>query len=284
MTDDKKLKLNISEKSPKSHYQDSQQPKKPKIKPSAAAVVDRKAFLSALELRLAEIEENLTVAQQKQMADYYQILVETNRVMNLTGIVEAAEVAEKHIADSLRLLPYLREMQKTKVDQPLTLVDVGTGAGLPGVPLAVACPNLQVFLLESQQKRCNFLKKVIEQIHLNNAEIVRGRAEEFGNNEKYREKLDFAVARAVASMPILLEYLAPFVRVGGKIVAMKGSNIEEEMEKSQNARKELALTVDSELQYQLHSGEQRSLVILTKNNLLKKKYPRNSGAIKKKPL
>ena len=85
-------------------------------------------------------------------------------------------------------------------------------------------------------------------------------------------------------MPILLEYLAPFVRIGGKIIAMKGSNIEEEMVKSQNARKELALTVDSEIQYQLHSGEQRSLVILTKNNLLKKKYPRNSGAIKKKPL
>lgn len=284
MTDDKKLKPNISEKSPKSHYQDNEQPKNLKTKPSAAAVVDRKAFLSALELRLAEIGENLTAVQQEKMADYYQILVETNRVMNLTGIVEAAEVAEKHIADSLRLLPYLREMQKTKADQPLTLVDVGTGAGLPGVPLAIACPSLQVLLLESQQKRCNFLKKVIEQILLNNVEIIRGRAEELGNNEKYREKLDFAVARAVASMPILLEYLAPFVRIGGKIIAMKGSNIEEEMVKSQNARKELALTVDSEIQYQLHSGEQRSLVILTKNNLLKKKYPRNSGVIKKKPL
>lgn len=232
MTDDKKLKPNISEKSPKSHYQDNEQPKNLKTKPSAAAVVDRKAFLSALELRLAEIGENLTAVQQEKMADYYQILVETNRVMNLTGIVEAAEVAEKHIADSLRLLPYLREMQKTKADQPLTLVDVGTGAGLPGVPLAIACPSLQVLLLESQQKRCNFLKKVIEQILLNNVEIIRGRAEELGNNEKYREKLDFAVARAVASMPILLEYLAPFVRIGGKIVAMKGSNIEEEMVKS----------------------------------------------------
>lgn len=252
--------------------------KKP-LKKSALAVVDKAKFLASLKLRLAEIEVQLTEKQLAQLTDYYEILVETNRVMNLTGIVEADEVAEKHIADSLRLLKYMNGKKPVK-----SIIDVGTGAGLPGVPLAVACPDCEIILLDSQRKRCDFLEKVCQKLGLENAEVVWGRAEEAAHNEEYRERQDMAVARAVAPMPVLLEYLSPLTKMGGTIVAMKGSNVAEEVESAKTAARELN-TVQAEIaEYQLTSGEMRSLAIWQKQNAVKKKYPRNSGAIKKKPL
>ncbi|MGI5824146.1 MAG: 16S rRNA (guanine(527)-N(7))-methyltransferase RsmG [Bacillota bacterium] len=254
---------------------------KGRIKPSALAAVDKTAFLQALDLRLTEIGVGLTFEQKQKLADYYELLVGTNRVMNLTGIVEAAEVAEKHIADSLRLLKYLKTEKETPVK---TIIDVGTGAGLPGIPLAVAHPDFRVILLDSQKKRCGFLEKACAELKLSNTQVVWGRAEELGHKAEYREKADFAVARAVAPLPVLLEYLTAFVNPGGKILAMKGSNIAREQELARGALRELNASVAEVAEYELTSGEKRSLVVIKKTNLLKQKYPRNSGLIKKKPL
>ena len=254
---------------------------KNKVKPSALAVVDKPLFLQALEQRLMETAQSLNERQKEQMADYYETLVETNRVMNLTGITEAAEVAEKHIADSLRLLPLLDAKSKS---QTKTLVDVGTGAGLPGIPIAIARPEMQVILLDSQQKRCRFLESVCQKLKLANAAVVWGRAEELGHKEELRERADFAIARAVAAMPMLLEYLTAFVNPGGKIIAMKGSSAAEEIKEAAGAINELNCSLEKVCEYALSSGEKRSLVVLKKNNPLKQKYPRNSGLIKKKPL
>ena len=257
----------------------------PKLKPSAFAVVNKPLFLSSLEQRLLEIRVDLSDEQKAQMAVYYETLVETNKVMNLTGIVEAAEVAEKHIADSLRLLPFLgAEANSKNSTKTKTLVDVGTGAGLPGIPLAVACPWLRVILLDSQQKRCRFLETACQKLGLQNVAVVWGRAEELGHKEELREKADFAVARAVASLPILLEYLTPFVNPGGRIIAMKGSSAADEIRASGGALRELNSSLQEVLEYTLTTGESRSLVVIKKDNLLKQKYPRNSGLIKKKPL
>lgn len=252
-----------------------------KIKKSAAVVVDEKKFMAALKLRLAEIAVELSAAQLGQLAEYYRLLVETNRVMNLTGIVEAEEVAEKHIADSLRLIECLPQTDEM---QPFSIIDVGTGAGLPGIPLAVALPQARVVLLDSQRKRCDFLESVCNQLGLNNTRVVWGRAEEIARRAEFRERHNCAVARAVAALPTLLEYLSPQVKVGGRIIAMKGSNAAEELAAAKNAVKELGLGQAELTEYRLTDGSGRSLAVLEKIAAVKDKYPRSSGQIKKKPL
>lgn len=253
---------------------------KPAKKPSAAAVIDEKKFLAALQERLTEINAEISQAQAAQMAAYYKMLVETNRVMNLTGITEAAEVAEKHVADSLRLLPLLPDSAKKTV----SIIDVGTGAGLPGIPLAIACPEARVVLLDSQRKRCDFLTRVCNELGLSNTQVVWGRAEEAAHLIEFRERQSCAVARAVAALPTLLEYLAPFVSPGGRIIAMKGSNAAEELTAAEHAISELNLRQTELIEYQLKDGSGRSLAVLEKIASVKSKYPRSNGQIKKKPL
>lgn len=252
-----------------------------KLKKSAAAVVDEERFTAALKLRLAEIAVEISGEQPAQLTKYYRLLVETNRVMNLTGIVEAEEVAEKHIADSLRLIKYLPQNDEKP---PVSIIDVGTGAGLPGIPLAVALPQTKVVLLDSQRKRCDFLEKVCAELGLTNARVVWGRAEEIAHREEFREQHGLAVARAVAALPILLEYLTPLVRTGGRVIAMKGSNAAEELTTAAGAIRELNLRQVELAEYRLTDGSGRSLAVLEKTAATKAKYPRNSGQIKKKPL
>lgn len=252
------------------------------VKKSALAVVDKPLFLEAFSKFIAEMGVELSPKACEQMADYYEILVETNRVMNLTGIVEPVEVAEKHMADSLRILPYIND---NSIKTPAKIIiDVGTGAGLPGIPLAIALPDVKVILLDSQKKRCDFLERTCKTLGLTNTQVVWGRAEEIAHKEDFREKSHFAVARAVAPMPILLEYLSPFVAPNGRIIAMKGSNVAEEIAESKSAAKELNAEPLEVKEYTLVTGEKRSLAVWKKINLVKKKYPRNSGQIKKKPL
>lgn len=248
-------------------------------KPSAAAVVDQEKFLSALKLRLAEAAVEISRGQAAALAEYYRLLVETNRVMNLTGIVEAAEVAEKHIADSLRLLELL-----PPAAAEYGVIDVGTGAGLPGIPLAVARPEIPVILLDSQRKRCDFLTRVSAELGLANVEVVWGRAEEIARRREYRERQGCAVARAVAAMPTLLEYLSPLVRAGGSVIAMKGANGAAELAAASHAMSELNLRQTAFIEYRLNDGSGRSLAALQKTGAVKEKYPRSGGQIKKKPL
>lgn len=255
------------------------------VKKSALAVVDKTAFLRAFKELTAETGTVLSENACLKTAEYYEALVETNRVMNLTGIVEPYEVAEKHMADSLCILPFIDDGNTTETaEKTVTLIDVGTGAGLPGIPIAIAKPNFKVILLDSQKKRCDFLTKTCLNLGLNNTSTVWGRAEDIAHLAEFRETADFAVARAVAPMPVLLEYLAPFVKPGGKIIAMKGSNVAEEIKTATAAARELNTKLIHVNEYTLTTGEKRSLAVWQKTNFVKKKYPRNSGQIKKKPL
>ena len=159
---------------------------------------------------------------------YAQILVETNKVMNLTAITEPDEIVIKHFADCLSVFKYVDIPQNAKV------IDVGTGAGFPGIALLIARPDIELTLLDSLNKRIVFLENVLEELGLT-AETVHLRAEQGGQDKKYREKYDFAFARAVAGLPVLCEYCLPFVKVGGEFVAMKASSAENEIEQSENA-------------------------------------------------
>lgn len=252
-------------------------------KPSAAAVVEEGVFARALAERLTELSLSLPSERLALLTRYYVELVETNRVMNLTGIVEAAEVAEKHIADSLRLLTFLEEAGPDPLAGKI-LVDVGTGAGLPGIPLAAVCPHCRVVLLDAQRKRCDFLSRVCRELGLSQTEVLWGRAEELARQPARRERADLAVARAVAPLPLLAEYTAGLVKPGGAVIAMKGGNLTEELKTAAHALAELRLRVEKRLDYTLTSGERRSLLLLRKTAPLAEKYPRNSGVIKKKPL
>ena len=241
-----------------------------------AAVIDEKAFDVALTQALPSVGVTLSEEQMELMSKFYVFLIDTNNKMNLTAITEPAQVAEKHMADSLRLLPYLK-----KGDM---LADVGTGAGLPGIPLAIACPDVKVVLVESMQKRVNYLEAVVSHLGLKNIEIVCARAEEIGQEAKYREKFNIATARAVAALPVLAEYLLPLVKIGGKVLAMKSIKAEEELMSSQNAINILGGAKVNKVDYELLSGEHRSIIMVEKIKTTPKSYPRKVGMPAAKPL
>lgn len=203
---------------------------------------------------------------------YYERLVETNKVMNLTAITEEKEVVVKHFVDSLSALPY--------VGTDSSIIDVGTGAGFPGVPLLIACPSLKITLADSLQKRLNFLDALLKELGLQ-ANIVHGRAEELGQNKLYREKFDFAVSRAVANLPVLLELTTPFVKVGGTAIAYKGK-AEEELNNAKSAAFLLHVKL-STVDISSEVGE-RCLILATKIAPTPKTYPRKPGTPSKKPL
>lgn len=203
---------------------------------------------------------------------YYERLVETNKVMNLTAITEEKEVVVKHFVDSLAALPY--------VGRDSSIIDVGTGAGFPGVPLLIACPTLKVTLADSLQKRLNFLEGLLKELGLQ-ADIIHGRAEELGQNKLYREKFDFAVSRAVANLPVLLELTTPFVKVGGTAIAYKG-RAEEELASAKSAAYLLHVKL-STVDISSEIGE-RCLILGEKIAPTPKTYPRRPGTPGKKPL
>lgn len=226
-----------------------------------------------IENILQERFPNLTQAQLSQFRRYFEILVEVNQVMNLTAITEETQVAVKHFADSLSLLPYLARFGVS------SLADIGTGAGFPGIPLKIACPDLQVTLIDSLEKRVGFLNRVVEELGLNGICAVHARAEDAGRDPKYRSQFDVAVARAVAPMNILSEYCMPFVRKGGHFIAMKGPT-EESYERAISL---LGGTQVSDDLFTLDDMERRIICIRMEKNI-STQYPRKAGIPKKKPL
>ncbi len=221
----------------------------------------------------------LSAVQAQQFEQYYTILLDWNQRMNLTAIEDAEDVVYKHFLDSVLTL---------QVTGPLAgkqLIDVGTGAGFPGVPLKIMTPTLGLCLFDSLQKRIHFLEHLCGQLALKDVRTLHGRAEEFGQNAAYRETFDLATARAVAKLPVLAELCLPFVRVGGQFVALKGPELEQELAESQRALETLGGRLGEIKNIQLAHGQyERNLVVVEKIRPTPKKYPRRAGTPQKAPL
>lgn len=209
---------------------------------------------------------------------YAQLLVMWNEKINLTAITEPDEICEKHFLDSV--LPF---KMWGRLCENAKIIDVGTGAGFPSCPLKIMRNDVQITLLDSLNKRINFLKSVSDELALE-AVFVHGRAEEYGNNAEFREKYDIATARAVANLTELCEYCLPFVKVGGYFVALKGQSGEAEVDVARNAVKILGGKIEEVTPYNLPNGDGRVLVVIKKIAKTPPKYPRNKGQMKKKPL
>jgi 16S rRNA (guanine527-N7)-methyltransferase len=211
---------------------------------------------------------------------YYDLLIEWNQKINLTTIVEKNEVWIKHFIDSCSLFDkYSIEELSDK-----TLIDVGTGAGFPGIPLAIMCPDLHITLLDSLNKRIQFLEIVKNTIGLKNVSTIHGRAEDFGKDSNYREQYDFAVSRAVANLSTLLEYCTPFIKDGGSFISYKSIRAEDELLEASNAFEVLNCNVADEYKFHLPDNSDRSLLIIKKLGTTPVKYPRKAGMPTKRPL
>lgn len=217
----------------------------------------------------------LTEKQVQQFETLRDFLIEENEKYNLTGISDPREIEIKHFLDSLSVLPYMSPETKS-------LIDIGSGAGFPGLPIAIARPNIKVTCLESTGKKTEFIKRAIEKIGLSNVSIINGRAEEAGMKNVYREYFDVALARAVAGLPTLLEYALPFVQVGGIFIAQKSTS--ETIENSGNALKELSGTIIKIVPVNIPNLSPRQLVIVEKTKQTPKQYPRVTGIPLKNPL
>ena len=228
---------------------------------------------------LSDLGIELTEKQIDQFLTYYEMLVEKNKVMNLTAITEFDEVIEKHFLDSLSLIKVKDLHNRTNV------LDLGTGAGFPGIPLKIAFPELNITLMDSLNKRILFLQDVINELGLTDIEAVHGRAEEAARNKKYREKYDLCVSRAVANISTLSEYCLPFVKVGGQFISYKSGNIDKELDSAKKGIKILGGTITDVHKFDLGENKQgRSFVIIDKNQPTPKTYPRKAGTPSKNPL
>ena len=219
----------------------------------------------------------LSVEQCEKFYKYMDLLIEWNEKINLTAIVEPKEIVLKHFVDSLTIFKYLKNGDK--------LIDVGTGAGFPGIPNKIYNENLDVTLLDSLKKRTIFLDEVINNLQLKNIRSMHGRVEEIAQNKQFREQFDVATSRAVAQLNILLEYLLPLVKVGGLCICMKGSEIDEELNNAKNALQILGGELEKIESFELPGTDmKRNLVIIRKTKNTPSKYPRKSGTPSKEPL
>ena len=226
---------------------------------------------------LKAIGIELSDEQLEQFLTYYEMLIEKNKVMNLTTITDFDEVLEKHFEDSLSLI------QAVDLEKSQTVIDLGTGAGFPGIPLKIAFPNLQITLADSLNKRILFLDDVIRELGLTGIDTVHGRAEDFAKNSDYREKFDLCVSRAVANLSTLSEYCLPFVKIGGKFISYKAGECDEEVAASKSSVFLLGGKISDIKKFELgESG--RAFVIIDKVSGTPKKYPRKAGTPSKDPL
>lgn len=239
--------------------------------------MEKKQFLDKLKAQAKKIDIELKDNQCEQFYLYMNLLLEWNEKINLTAITEEEEVIKKHFIDSLTISKYVDENSK--------IIDVGTGAGFPGIPLKIANESLEVTLLDALNKRLNFLNDVIEKNDLKNIQTVHFRAEEAGKNKAYREKFNIATSRAVAALNVLVEYLLPFVKVGGRCICMKGSNAKEEIENSKKAIKLLGGEIESIEEFCLPDSDmERTIIVIKKVSNTPAKYPRKAGTPAKDPI
>lgn len=236
-------------------------------------------FKNELNLDLGKLNIFLEEEQINQFYKYMNILIEWNKNINLTAITDPKEVILKHFIDSIYVL------KNIEISSNSSIIDIGTGAGFPGIPLKIVRKDLNVTLLDSLNKRIMFLDNVINNLDLKDISAIHGRAEEMGKNKKYREMFDYAISRAVANLTVLSEYMIPFVKLGGKSICMKGGNIKEELENSQKALGILGGNLIHVEEFNLLDTDiKRSLIIIEKCKITPIKYPRKPGTPVKEPL
>lgn len=233
--------------------------------------------LEKFQSGLEKLNISLSEQQLQQFLDYYEVLVETNKVMNLTAITEFDEVIEKHFLDSLSLC------RVYDLDRDVKILDLGTGAGFPGIPLKIAFPEIDLVLADSLNKRIRFLQEVIERLELKKVEALHARAEEMGRNKLFREQFDLCVSRAVANLSSLSEYCIPFVKEGGCFISYKSGEIEEEVNQAKKAIFVLGGKLEDVYKFDLYE-QKRSFVIIKKEKRTPKAYPRKAGTPTKSPL
>ena len=235
-------------------------------------------FVDELQAAAEKFNVELNDEQLKQFDTFYRLVVEWNEKINLTTITEPSDFAIKHIIDSISIW----NDDKFRIVE--SVIDVGTGAGFPGIPLKIYRPNIKVTLLDSLAKRINFLKAAIEELGLEEVSFIHSRAEDAAHNLELRENFDLAVSRAVAKLNILAEYCMPFVRLGGYFAALKGSNLSEELQDATKAVKILG-GIDMEcVKIKLPNDNERNLIYIKKASKTADKYPRKAGTPERKPL
>jgi len=229
--------------------------------------------------RLADLGFLLTDRQKEQYERYFELLVEWNEKINLTAITEKDEVYLKHFYDSIA--PILQGLIE---NQPIRLLDIGAGAGFPSLPMKILFPELDVTIIDSLNKRINFLHLLAEELGLSGVHFYHGRAEDFAQDKAFRAQFDIVTARAVARMQVLSELTIPYLKVGGRLLALKASNAPEELEEAKNALNLLFSKVEDNLQYELPNGDPRYITLVEKKKETPNKYPRKAGIPNKRPL
>lgn len=239
--------------------------------------MEKEVFFEKMQAKALDLEVQFSVEQLERFFTYMELLIEWNEKINLTAIIEPEEIILKHFIDSITILKEIKDGG--------TLVDVGTGAGFPGIPLSIMNPTIKITLVDSLNKRLIFLQEVINQLKLENVEIVHARAEEFGQNKKYREKFDIATSRAVANLSTLSEYLIPLVKMDGKVISMKASAAQEEINEAKNAIKILGAKIEKIDEFNLPQSDiGRTVIVMNKEKETPNKYPRKPGIPSKEPI
>ena len=235
--------------------------------------------IDSFQKDLEELNIKLEKRQMCQFLQYYELLVEWNSFMNLTAITDYDEVIKKHFVDSLSLIKAI------DLSKEISVIDIGTGAGFPGIPLKIAFPNLKITLLDSLNKRIKFLNEVIDKLELNDITAIHGRAEDFAKEKNYRQSYDLCVSRAVANLSTLSEYCLPYVKTGGKFISYKSEKITDEMNAAKNAIKILGGNISSQVEFILPNSDiYRNLFMIDKIKDTPMKYPRKAGLPSKEPL
>ena len=239
--------------------------------------MEKEEFKKTITFLAKEIDIGFNEEQIEKFYKYMQLLLEWNEKINLTAITNPKEIILKHFIDSLTILKYIKK--------GANVIDVGTGAGFPGIPLKILRDDINLTLLDSLNKRINFLKLVIDELKLKNVDTIHGRAEEIGKNKRYRESFDISFSRAVANLSTLSEYLIPLVKIGGISISMKGSEIKEEIEKSKKAITLLGGNINKIDFFELPQSDiKRNLIIIEKEKSTPAKFPRKPGLPSKEPI
>ena len=239
--------------------------------------MDLNEFSNKILNKIKFLNTKLNDFQIIQLFNYMNLLIEWNEKINLTAITNPDEIIIKHFIDSVTINEFIEKNSK--------IIDIGTGAGFPGIPLKIVREDISITLMDSLNKRIVFLEEIIKKLDLKKVETVHARAEELGNNKLYRQKFDYATSRAVAPLNYLLEYMMPFVKVGGCCICMKGSNIEEELKEAESAIIKLGGKIENIWNFKLPETDiERNIIIIRKIKDTPKQFPRKPGIPKKQPI